>query len=109
MGSTSGGGLSSSELVARGDAICARVHAAYHAHGYISTASIVARAPIVSRDEQAAAREMQELKPPANLAHDWNTIISADKPSRPIRRQTAVPPLMSSSGRFAGRPLLHAP
>ena len=79
MGSTSGGGLSSSVLVARGDAICARVHAAYHAHGYISTGSIAARAPIVSRDEQAAAREMRELKPPASLAHDWNTIISADK------------------------------
>ena len=45
--------LTSAQLIAKADAICARVHVEYHAHGYTTTQSIARLAPTVAADEPA--------------------------------------------------------
>jgi len=74
-GSSKATRLTSAELIAKADAICARVHAEFHANGYSSLQSMALRAPRVAADEQTGARELRELTPPAAMADDWKQIV----------------------------------
>jgi hypothetical protein len=74
-GSSKGTALSSAELIAKADAICAHVHAEYHANGYTTTQSIARLAPRVASDEQVGVAELRRLIPPASMASDWKELV----------------------------------
>jgi hypothetical protein len=69
------GRLSHADLIAKADAICARMRAEYHANGYTTNASIAKLAPILAGYEQTGVDEMRALRPPASLTSDWNLIV----------------------------------
>jgi hypothetical protein len=71
--------LSRSELIAKADAICARVHAEYHANGYTTSQSIAHLAPLVAGDEQTGVDELRALHAPASMVSDWNMIVDVDQ------------------------------
>jgi hypothetical protein len=74
-GSSETASLSQTDLIAKADAICARVHVEYHANGYTTPQSIARLAPIVAGYEQTGVDELRELRPPASMVSDWNLIV----------------------------------
>jgi hypothetical protein len=71
--------LTRSELIAKGDAICARVNQRVFSNPARTTADLVRLTPRLSEYELAAAREMEKLNPPTSLLSDWQQIVAASK------------------------------
>jgi hypothetical protein len=67
--------LSRSQLIARADAICARVNT-HLAHTTVhSSRELVQAAPGIAAFERSALAELKRLTPPVALSADWKTML----------------------------------
>lgn len=68
--------LTRAQLLARADAICARINKKLSATNIKSEQDIVRIAPQLVADEQQGLAELNKLIPPGSMADDWKTIIA---------------------------------
>jgi hypothetical protein len=74
-GSGSSGSLTRSELIARADLICRRVHARLASTTIKGPQSYARLLPPLASYEHAAVAELRKLTPPASMAGDWRQIV----------------------------------
>jgi len=77
--STSGKPLTQAELIAKADAICARVNAKRSTIAISTAQQYATLVPQLASYEQAAVAELAALVPPASMANDWNLIVAGSR------------------------------
>jgi hypothetical protein len=83
-----GGGLSKSELVAKGDAICKRVNAAVAKQPEPKTAADLQKlAEKTVKLSDPAIKDMEALQPPDELKADFDKFVASLKQQRDLTRQ----------------------
>src|SRR5215210_7378488 len=83
-----GGGLSKSELVAKGDAICARVNKQIAKEPDPKTAADLERlARRTAEISGPAIKDMEELEPPGELEDEFETFLKSLKRQRDLTQQ----------------------
>jgi len=68
--------LSRSVLIAKADAICARVNARRSSIKLRSIQDYTTQLPPLAAYERASATELSRLAPPASIAKDWNRLVT---------------------------------
>jgi hypothetical protein len=70
------GKLTRAELIAKTDAICARINAKRSSTKFTKEQDYARLVPPLAAYEQAAAAELSKLTPPASMANEWQQIAS---------------------------------
>lgn len=73
----SGKSLTRTQLIAKGDAICARAHTKLSAMSASTQKEFARLLPQAAIYDNTESNELSELVPPASMAHDWAQIISS--------------------------------
>lgn len=73
------GQVSQSELVAKANAVCARLRAEGTATVIRSRQEYSTKLPLVAQHYQTAAAELAALTPPASMKQDWQQLITAHR------------------------------
>jgi hypothetical protein len=69
--------LTREDLIAKANAICARVNARRASTHYGALPEVARVAPQLAAYEQTAATELSKLAPPTSMANDWQQIVSS--------------------------------
>jgi exosome complex RNA-binding protein Csl4 len=72
----SGKQLTSAQLIAAGDVICARLNAQLEATHIRANRELAVVLPQAAAHEQAAAAELAGLVPPTTMARDWQLVVT---------------------------------